>query len=90
MTMGDGNKGIMMILSPAKTLDLEPYDKDAYGSFPSPTNPCCDLEKTKEVTHAMKKRDKESLQKLLGISAKLADTAHQVILCCKCVFLFSI
>ena len=70
--------GIMMILSPAKTLDLTPYIKDNYTAIPPPTKPCCDLDKTSIISKAMKKKDKKALEKLLGISSKLADTAHEV------------
>merc|ERR1712071_285381 len=68
----------MMILSPAKTLDLTPYLKDSYKeTFPIPTRPCCDIDKTNKIANAMKLKNKSSLEKLLGISPKLADTAHK-------------
>jgi hypothetical protein len=70
-------KGILMILSPAKTLDLSPY------AAASPcTSPDCDAKMTAELIHAMKKRKESELAKLLGISANLAKTAHQVCCCC--------
>mmetsp|Transcript_17674 Transcript_17674/g.23576 ORF Transcript_17674/g.23576 Transcript_17674/m.23576 type:complete len:332 (+) Transcript_17674:3-998(+) len=65
----------MMILSPAKTLDLTPYDEN--NDFPSLTTPSCDSAKTSIVASSMKKRKKADLTKLLSISAKLGDTAYQ-------------
>lgn len=64
----------LMILSPAKTLNLSPLEKDQ----PIPwTSPKCSDEKTQEIMKAMKEHAKDAtkLSKLLGISAKLAGTA---------------
>ena len=65
------NAGIMMILSPAKSLDLSPW-KDASLQ---PSQADCDPSKTQEVAQLMKKRKEGELGKLLGISANLAKTA---------------
>lgn len=70
----NGKGGFLMILSPAKTLDLSPMDIDK----PIPwTKPECSLEKTKEVIQTMKGHAKSTggLSKLLGISTTLAGTA---------------
>lgn len=72
--MAKTNKnGILMIVSPAKTLDLSPYDASV-----STTSPDCDVNKTQQVMKVMKKRKEGELAKLLGVSANLAKTAHQV------------
>ena len=68
------NNDIMMILSPAKTLNLLPTDKLREHW----TRPDCDLEKTKEVIALMKQRKKGELASLLSLSAALAHTAHEV------------
>jgi cytoplasmic iron level regulating protein YaaA (DUF328/UPF0246 family) len=64
----------LMILSPAKTLNLAPMERD----LPIPwTSPTCSDENTKEVMAIMKTHAKNStkLSKLLGISASLTETA---------------
>ena len=66
--------GIMMILSPAKTLDLSPMSKILSGQL-EPTEPDCDRDCTGQVVKAMKKRNGGDLKKLLKLSAKLAETA---------------
>lgn len=71
-----GGRGVMMILSPAKTLDLQPF-KSTSSSFPLTTRPSCDDEKTKLLATVMKAQSEKALGKLLGISAKLGETAHQ-------------
>jgi cytoplasmic iron level regulating protein YaaA (DUF328/UPF0246 family) len=73
----DINSGIMMILSPAKTLDLGPFDAPS-NTFPQTSLPACDASKTKTLASAMKGRSKKELEKLLGISANLAEKSHQV------------
>lgn len=62
----------MMILSPAKTLDLEPYDGNLETTWPQ-----CDAAKTLEVVRAMKRRSEKELTKLLSISANLGKTAGE-------------
>jgi len=67
---------ILMFLSPAKSLDLSPMKTDT----PIPwTTFSCSTEKTKKVASLMKKHAKTSskLQKFLGISASLAETAQK-------------
>lgn len=66
--------GILMILSPAKTLDLSPCDRLS-GDW---TTPECDEAKTKKIASIVKKQKAKELEKLLGISANLAKTAHEV------------
>lgn len=67
--------GIMMILSPAKTLDLSPCSNRLATMW---TEPECDVSKTNEIASEMKHRKQKDLQKLLGISANLAETAYGV------------
>ena len=71
--------GILMILSPAKTLDLSPFEPPSSDAdtFPAHSMPDCDATKTKLVAEAMKARSKKELEKLLSISANLAATSHQ-------------
>ena len=76
-------EGIMMILSPAKTLDLSPF---ALGNYHPElgdksdnllTNPCCDAKKTSHLATVMKKQSPTQLMKLLKISSKLANVSHE-------------
>lgn len=84
---GANARGVMMILSPAKTLDLSPFEAPS-PSFPQTSVPNCDAEKTKAVASAMKARSKKDLEKLLGISANLAEKSHQVSISIGFDFLF--
>lgn len=76
-------EGIMMILSPAKTLDLSPfvlsnyYPKLGDKSDTFLTNPCCDPKKTSHLANVMKKQTPTQLMKLLKISSKLANVSHE-------------
>lgn len=78
---GNGNipsvPGIMMILSPAKTLDLEPLDDAVASRAPAVTEPSCDARLTKRITAAMETRSAGDLARLLGLSAKLSATAKE-------------
>jgi len=69
---------MILILSPAKTLDLSPLTQvQSEHTF---TSPCCSPVKTKDVASAMKRhagKGASALSKLLGISANLASTAVQ-------------
>ena len=67
--------GIMMILSPAKTLDLNPLP-DSVPKLKY-TMPMVDLDKTKEIAEQMKHRSQADLAKLLGVSANIAKTSHE-------------
>ena len=66
-------KGVMMILSPAKTLNLDPLGTKM-PDLPL-TEPDCDPDLTWRVAEAMKKRKEGDLGKLLGISSNLAKKA---------------
>ena len=73
----------MMILSPAKTLDLKPliesdFVDNGHDGIPNLTVPSCDPMKTREVSDAMKRRSEKDLKDLLGLSANLGKTAHKV------------
>ena len=62
----------MLILSPAKSLDLSPYE----GSLKT-TLPECDKANTLQVAKAMKARKEKELTKLLSLSANLGKTASE-------------
>jgi len=69
--------GILMILSPAKTLDLTsdlPFDGE--DDLPL-TRPECSLEQTTQVATAMKSLSAAALTKKLKVSAKLGQTAFE-------------
>lgn len=66
---------ILMVLSPAKTLDLSPGARRLSGHW---TLPNCNDAKTKQIAAAMKIRTAKELEGLLGISSNLATTAHKV------------
>jgi hypothetical protein len=68
-------RGIMMILSPAKTLDLSAWQP--IGGSLVPTVADCSPSQTLEVAKAMKGRKESELGKLLGISANLAKTTSE-------------
>jgi len=75
--------GIMMILSPAKTLDVTPLAVDDKNDDYIPnsslwTVPSCNMDKTRQVVQAMKKRSQSELAKLLSISSNLASKSHEV------------
>ena len=79
----DSVVGIMMILSPAKTLDLTPLAADIKNDDHIPdsslwTVPGCNMDKTRQVVQAMKKRSQSELAKLLSISSNLASKSHEV------------
>jgi uncharacterized protein len=65
---------LMPILSPAKTLNLDPMVKDVPIFW---TAPSCDTEKRRQVIAAMQKHAQKpsELRKILNVSAALADTA---------------
>jgi uncharacterized protein len=73
--------GILMILSPAKTLDLNPLpvmgDNDNIPDVSHFTMPNCHPEKSRRVVKAMKTRSEAQLGKLLGVSSNLAKTSHE-------------
>ena len=68
--------GIMMILSPAKTLDLSPSLPAAATNLHLTLPECCP-EKTAEIANAMKKLSTAELTKLLKLSANLAKTTSE-------------
>lgn len=72
------NGGMRMILSPAKTLDLAPYDAEEQDDgVPTPTRPSCDVARTRRIATAMQQRTTPALAKLLKLSPTLADTAGE-------------
>merc|ERR1719356_783190 len=70
------NSGVMMILSPAKTLDLTPFVAPSSDAFPQLSTPDCDVAKSNMVASEMKKQSKKDLEKLLSISSNLATMSH--------------
>jgi len=67
-------EGLMMILSPAKTMDLSPFQNE-YGLALS--SPECDLSLTKEISAIMSGCSETELKKLLSVSANIAAKAHE-------------
>ena len=83
------HRGIAMILSPAKTLDLTPpsertfahsdVDMDAIEKLSNQyALPLCDGDKTNMVVEAMKKRSESELKTLLKLSPALAKSSYEV------------
>jgi cytoplasmic iron level regulating protein YaaA (DUF328/UPF0246 family) len=72
--VSQGVRGIMMILSPAKTLDFKPMERAT--AVPS-SWPDCNPERTSEIARAMKRKTGSELAKMLGLSSALAATTKQ-------------
>ena len=72
---------IMMILSPAKTLDLTPLSTEATTAIvlakATQPNSCNHPEKTRAIARAMKQKSPSELMKLLGISKTIGTTAFE-------------
>ena len=66
---------MLLILSPAKTLDLSSCHQRLCGDW---TFPDCDEAKTKQLVAALKNRTPKELASLLNVSQNLAKTAHEV------------
>lgn len=69
-----GIRGIMMILSPAKTLDLSPPSSELLQLAPAPTEPEVHRQ-TIEIAKAMKHRSDTELGKILSVSKSLQSAA---------------
>ena len=78
--------GIVMVISPAKTLDLKrlseregmELDHDTIASISSSAaTSLCDKDKTRTIVNIMKKKSNAELKSLLSLSPSLANTAHQ-------------
>ena len=90
-TMATSNiRGIVMVISPAKTLDLKrlsereemELDHDTIASISSSAaaaahTSLCDEDKTRTIVNIMKKKSEAELKTLLSLSPSLANTAHQ-------------
>ncbi|GAX27276.1 uncharacterized protein FisN_13Lh156 [Fistulifera solaris] len=75
-TASNYQSGIVMILSPAKTLDLSPFDSDStIMKDLEVTRPNCHDEQTRCIAQYMKQRSTNELAKLLSLSTTLAQTA---------------
>jgi uncharacterized protein len=70
--VSQGVRGIMMIMSPAKTLDFRPIDPSRSAALPICTWPDCNPHQTAEIASAMKQKTESQLAKLLSISPALA------------------
>ncbi|KAL9178563.1 hypothetical protein ACHAXT_001901 [Thalassiosira profunda] len=88
MAAAKRGRGIIAVLSPAKTLDLRPLAEREFGctdvdpsviSQLSATHDAgrCDAGKTNLVANTMKAMKEKELKELLGISDSLAKTAHE-------------
>jgi uncharacterized protein len=75
--VSQGVRGIMMILSPAKTLDFKPIDPSRSSSLPPSTWPTCNPHRTAEIASAMKQKSQSELAKLLLISPALASSTKR-------------
>ena len=89
-TMATSNiRGIVMVISPAKTLDLKrlsereemELDHDTIASISSSAASVhtylCDEDKTRSIVNIMKKKSEAELKTLLSLSPSLANTAHK-------------
>ncbi len=70
------NNGLMMILSPAKTLNLDALDQESLAV--ETTRPSCDSEKTNALAKILKEKSKNDLKSLLKISDNLATSVSEV------------
>uniref|UniRef100_A0A7S3PX88 Uncharacterized protein n=1 Tax=Chaetoceros debilis TaxID=122233 RepID=A0A7S3PX88_9STRA len=70
------NRGIMMILSPAKTLDLNKFVGIPENALKL-TYPSCDTEKTKLLAGILKSKSQKELKTLLKISDKIATKVKE-------------
>ncbi|GAX27744.1 uncharacterized protein FisN_13Hh156 [Fistulifera solaris] len=76
ITTNHRQSGIVMILSPAKTLDLSPFDGEStIMKNVGVTQPDCHHEQTRYIAQCMKQRSATELAKLLSLSTTLAQTA---------------
>lgn len=69
------NRGIFMILSPAKTLDLSPLSStisEQIADYLSP--PECDVEKTRILVDIMKSKSQKQLKDMLKVSDNISAT----------------
>lgn len=85
------NRGISMVISPAKTLDLKKlserrdemeldYDTIVTMSAAASAHTkslLCDQDKTRAIVNIMKKKSEAELKTLLSLSPSLAKTAHE-------------
>lgn len=70
--------GLMMILSPAKTLNLDPAFETAESVIIGTTDPSCDVVKTNELAGILKKKNVKELKNLLKISDNLVSSVLMV------------
>jgi len=88
LTMTNHKNGVIMVLSPAKTMDLRPLDQreDDYTQdgvdattianiSKQYADTCCDMNKTKSISKEMKKKSGSQLKTLLGISDSLSKVS---------------
>lgn len=71
--------GMILILSPAKTLN---FAKVSSALLPRCSEPVCSLEKTKILADILKGKTKGELKALMGISDKIGATVFEVSFAC--------
>ncbi|KAK1738035.1 peroxide stress protein YaaA-like protein [Skeletonema marinoi] len=85
-TMTTVDRGIAMVISPAKTLDLQPLheredimvDHETIAGISSAKHTSrCDQDKTNEIVNIMKMKSEAELKSLLSLSPSLSKTAYQ-------------
>lgn len=70
----EGRMGLMMIFSPAKSLDLSPMEQTKLKW----TSPSCNPTKTREVATIVKDKTEGQILSLMKVSKGVASTAFQV------------
>ena len=72
-------RGLMMILSPAKTLNLN-FEMTSLSSMDGMalTEPMCNVEKTNELVNILKTKTKKQLKDYMGISDNLVKSVLEV------------
>jgi cytoplasmic iron level regulating protein YaaA (DUF328/UPF0246 family) len=73
---GEKAAGLMMILSPAKTLNLNSFNSELVEV--DSTEPSCNTEFTNQLAGILKKKNKKDLKSMLNISDKLTSSVFTV------------
>lgn len=77
-TSTSGRRGIFMILSPAKTLDLSPLKSDVLSHIEEDlSEPSCDPKKTRTLVDILQLKSQNELKKLLNVSDKISCTVKE-------------
>ena len=70
-------RGLMMILSPAKTLDVQNLEVSS-ALAPSLCSPCCDTDRTKQLVQVLKSKNQGQLKKIMKISDNISTKVKKV------------